>query len=847
MNSANLVRRLLLGTISGFALAMACSASAKTSPATGPAVPSTAAAPITDEPAGIADIVVTAQKRSQSINSVGISVVAATGSELLSRGITNVADLAKIVPGFTFTPTAYATPVYTLRGVGLYDSGISSSPAVSVYVDQVAISFPSMTTGASLDLERVEVLKGPQGTLFGQNSTGGAINYIAAKPTKSLESGGSLTYERFGKLDVTGYISGPLSDTVRARLAVRAVEGGAWQYSVTRPNDTLGASRQLIGRFLLDWDANEHLTLHFNANGYHDRSDTQQPQFQFNELNITKAGNPANPFAVVDPVGFALRTDPTSPAYESNFLARQATVVGRLNGTDAIAAAGARAYLGEPKAPNNARAADWNAESPSRLDNSFGQLSVRADYSFTPRITLTSITAGEYLKTDAYVDLDATPAQGISIRDFGSVRGFSEELRLAQNSSRLNWVVGASYDYQRSVETQAGSIRDLSSNENIPGLPYYMFNSAATNTLKTYAGFGNVEYKLTDTLSLQGAVRYTENKQNATGCSSDPSANQNLSTTFDILQGVFKGLFGITTPVTPVGPNQCYQFTPDYSSVITPEQFQLNQHNVSWRAGLTNKFENGVLIYANASRGYKSGVFTPVAASYAGQFAPAGQERLDAYEIGFKGPLLDHKLQFNAAGFYYNYADKQLRSRLQNLFGTFEKLINVPESRVWGVEAEIVAQPMPGLLLTASGTYLNSRIRNTNTAFYNQPQYFGNFAGSELPFTPNYSGVADAQYSFDVSNSLRVMVGASLTYQSTSIATFETAALPAPGYTLPSYALLDLRAGISAADKSWSVQVFGRNVTNKYYYNGVFQGSDTTFRYAGRPVTYGVTMTGRFR
>src|SRR5690606_21149030 len=143
-----------------------------------------------------------------------------------------------------------------------------------VYVDQVPLPFSLMTQGAPLDLERVEVLKGPQGTLFGTNNTGGAINYIAAKPTHELAAGGSATYERFNKATVKGYVSGPITDTLRARVAAQGVTGGAWQRSLTR-DEELGDSRQIMGRLLLDWTPTDRLRVAVNLNGFRDRSDTQ--------------------------------------------------------------------------------------------------------------------------------------------------------------------------------------------------------------------------------------------------------------------------------------------------------------------------------------------------------------------------------------------------------------------------------------------------------------------------------------------------------------------------------------------------------------------------------------------
>ncbi len=132
----------------------------------------------TADTGALQEIIVTAEKRSERINDVPMSITAATGDDLREQRITDPAGLAKFVPGFNFTQSTYGGPVYTLRGIGTYDEAIAISPAVGVYMDQIPLPFARMTEGVSLDLQRVEVLKGPQGTLFGENSTGGAVNYI---------------------------------------------------------------------------------------------------------------------------------------------------------------------------------------------------------------------------------------------------------------------------------------------------------------------------------------------------------------------------------------------------------------------------------------------------------------------------------------------------------------------------------------------------------------------------------------------------------------------------------------------------------------------------------------------
>ena len=149
----------------------------------------------------IGEVVVTAQKREENINDVGMSIQAATAN-LEKLGITNTEDLQKIVPGFLFTPTYYGTNVYTIRGVGFQDTSLAGNPTVSVYIDEAPLPFSALTNGATLDLQRVEVLKGPQGTLFGENTTGGAINYIANKPEDQFDAGIDATYGRFDDVDI---------------------------------------------------------------------------------------------------------------------------------------------------------------------------------------------------------------------------------------------------------------------------------------------------------------------------------------------------------------------------------------------------------------------------------------------------------------------------------------------------------------------------------------------------------------------------------------------------------------------------------------------------------------------
>ena len=249
------LRTTVLGTASLLALALqaggAHAQSAPSSPAT-----STASAT-----SALEEIIVTAQKRGQNINSVGMSITAATGQQLEQEGITNVADLTRIEPSLQFSESLHGTPIYTIRGVGYYEQSLAASPTVSIYQDEVPYPFPVMSKGVLLDPERVEILKGPQGTLYGQNATGGAINFIAAKPTSTFTAGFDDTYGRFNDNVLSGLRERPtdtdsqcssIGQPRRGRSLAKKRNPRRHPWQQRHPNRAahfgLGANRQFPGQ-----------------------------------------------------------------------------------------------------------------------------------------------------------------------------------------------------------------------------------------------------------------------------------------------------------------------------------------------------------------------------------------------------------------------------------------------------------------------------------------------------------------------------------------------------------------------------------------------------------------------
>ena len=184
---------------------------------------------------------VTAQKREQSAADVPVAISAFSGESLETLGLTDTRDLTALVPGFSVAKSSANTPIYTLRGVGFNTPNVSSTSPVGIYIDEAAFPYSYMSQGLTFDVKRVEVLKGPQGTLYGRNTTGGLVNYITNKPSDQFEARIRLQAGNFDTIGLEGTVSGPLTDSLSARLAIKTLQvQEGWQESVSRPGDKNG-------------------------------------------------------------------------------------------------------------------------------------------------------------------------------------------------------------------------------------------------------------------------------------------------------------------------------------------------------------------------------------------------------------------------------------------------------------------------------------------------------------------------------------------------------------------------------------------------------------------------------
>jgi iron complex outermembrane recepter protein len=723
---------------------------------------------------GAGEIIVTATKRGESVNDVPMSITAATGADLAAAGINSADDLGKIVPGFTFTQSAYSTPVYSLRGVGFYNYDIASTPTVTVYQDEAPLAFSAMSRGASFDLERVEVLKGPQGLLFGSNSTGGAVNYIAARPTKDFKVGLDVGYGRFNAWELGGFVSGPLGDKVGIRLAARHEGSGEWQRSTTR-NDGLGKRDFTQMRLQFDIQASERLTAKLGVSAFWDQSDGQAAQL----IQV----NPLVP-----------------PAVDPNLLTL-------------------------PLAGSGARSADWTAALRPKRDDSQAQATARFDYEIGDAVTLTSLTSYSHYKQDDRVDPDATRLQIADTIDRGEIDAFFQEVRLSgEFGAGGRWIIGGNYENNKVSETQT-----LTSTSGSGFRAFNLFFGApipdaidisSTQKFRNLAAFANVDFALGEQLKAHAGLRYTDSQINFEGCTGN-SANGALALILQI----------------PGNP-KCTQF--NATGPGGPTINTLKEDNLSWRVGLDFTPNNDTLVYLNVSRGFKIGAFPLIPAALAFQYDPATQEKLTAYEAGFKLSA-SRTVQINGAVFYYDYSDKQvLGTDIVPPFGPLNRLVNIPKSKVTGAELQLILRPAQGLTLNGGLTYVQSRIGNfTNIDPFGVSR---NFQGEAYPNTPKWQGSLAADYEFPVSDNLNAFLGTNVTMRSkTNGGLGENAILNIDGYTL-----LDLRAGVGSDDGRWKLSVWGRNITNKYYWTNAYKIADTSARFAGRPATYGATLSFRY-
>lgn len=748
----------------------------------------------------IEEVIVTANRREGYIDDIPTSISAYSGEDLKAVGVRDTRELSKLVAGFTFADSGFNTPIYTLRGVGFADSSFANQSTVGVYLDEVALAYPVMTKGPNFDLRRVEVLKGPQGTLYGRNSTGGTINYVANKPTRKFDAGFDVTGGSYGRFDTEGFISGPITDNFRVRLAGTLSESTTgWQTSLTRPDDRLGKVSKRAARAIADWDVIEDVSVRLALSGWQDNSEPQAP--------------------------FAVGIRPQNPLVPGN-----ASISPRL-----------RDY---PLRPDNAnpKVADWNPDGNFGLNDDFWNATLKPRWAISDSLTLTGLFAYSQVRSDG----SALPQGGTDLENIdqflrGNIRSTSGEIRLeGKIGERADWVVGVNSSYD-----QYGIISEGRASENSLNFPLYgstppLFTPLVLNRgsargdgqIRSNGVFGDATWEFIDTLKLTGGIRYSRESQTYAGCTFENADNDSiipLSVLFTFASLARGGN-------TVVRPGECGSVDADGNAGLYSDR--LKQDNLAYRSVLSWTPLDDTLFYGSYTRGYKSGGFPTVFSVDQASLAPVVQERLDAYEVGTKVGMFDNRLQVNAAAFHYNYRDKQLLTYFTDpIFGALQYLQNVPKSKVDGGELTVTWIPVPNLTLTALGSYIRTKVIRFTGQTATGADF--DFAGRPFNYAPRVQGSVLANYTFTVADTLNISPGVTYSYAGNTNSTLEGD----PLFTLNEHEIIDVRLGFSRPGERWTVTAFARNLTNEFYRASVVNLGDTVFAYTGQPRIVGVTFS----
>jgi iron complex outermembrane receptor protein len=713
----------------------------------------------------IGEIVVTAQRREESNLQVGVTLTALSADALAQQRIEQVLDLKGRVPNLDIKEQVPgAMPVVTIRGVGLNDFGAANSPSAGVYVDQVYVASIAMMAFDMFDVERIEVLKGPQGTLYGRNSTAGALNIISRKPEPDFAAYAQLGYANYDTLDFETAVNMPLGDTAALRFSGKTIQQseGYWE-SRRLPGATIGDRNLTMGRLQLALEPGDDFDLNLKVEGVRSRSEMGQPEF----------------FGTVDP----LTGGPCAPI-----------LAGRIDNTQCTD------FLGYTDTDGDPFEGDWAREGVYDIDSTGITLTMNAALGAA---TLTSVSGYVDFDRTFDIDVDATPARQLDFLESDDIEQYSQELRLAASGERLDWIVGAFYSKDEVGVSIPGGHEDLFFTRTLV---------SADQETKSAAGFAHGEWHLTDDIDLVTGLRYTWEERTYEGG------------TTDLNPIGFSCLLSPTCTPGFVGPVQ-----------LTSIDETIDDRNWSWRAGLEYQPQESQLLYATISRGTKSGGFFSGISTTNLQLAPFAPEELTAYEVGFKRGFGTAYL--NAAVFYYDYTDIQTFIAVD--IGPFiiQRLGNVDDARVYGLDLEATWAPTSHLTLQGSVGWLDAELGAFRTLTGEVPE------GNELPNAPDLTLGALARYEADFTATLGGSIQVDGSY---SDSVFKDA-INDPIIAADSYVLVNARLSLFNAARSWEVALWGKNLSDEQY---VAQGLNTGLGAGNRnynaPRTYGASFTYRW-
>lgn len=709
--------------------------------AAAPALSQTAPPKPTADQNSVQEVVVTAQRVQQNLQRVPLAVTAFTSETIANSHIETIADIALRTPGFTAVQINPAEPNYTIRGIGSAE-GVSQNAggdaSVVVFVDGVYAGRGGTADIDAYNLERVEVLRGPQGTLFGKNAVGGLVQFVSKKPSETRSAYISATLGNYEKVDLSGRVNLPITDKLFFSGGVSSKQRNGYEYNQTTGND-VDDQHMFTVQGALRYLPTPNLDIVLAAD-YTNQDQRGQPRD--NICNAALAGG-------AHCVG--VNPDPRIVnAYTDGYIQRElATLRGEVNWT-------------------------------------------------TPLGVFTSVTGYRNVKlhflTPFFSNPVNPPAQIESTEiDDEDDNQFSQEVRLSFNTlqDRLRGVAGV-YFLNEDNNRIEGLIQQFPAPAQT-GVASY----PQSVTSRSYAVFGQADYKLTDTLTLTAGARMTWEEKT----------------------GDFAG-FKVSGPGLPPPLSANYAVTASQSwEAFTPRVA------LQWQAA------PAALFYVSAARGFKSGGFQGIAGSAAGASTPYNPEYAWSYEGGAKTQWFANRLRLNLALYQTNYTDLQV-SQLVPLCCVV--VGNAAEARIRGFELEFLARITPQLQIDGSYTYLDAK-------YISFSQFASaNYTGNRLTRSPRDKVNIGVQYrqpigDWSVLGRVDYLYSGSYFFDPNNIVT----------QTQPSYSTIDARLALTAPGGRWTLSLWGKNLNDQLvatYVTAFAPFGQRLVPYAP-PRTFGVTLS----
>lgn len=738
-------------------------------PGPAPAPPSEADAQGQDT--GLEEIVVTANRREQNLQDVGISIAAFSGEQLESLGVTTAGDIASVTPNVEIV-RSYASPGFntqiTIRGVGQPDFQDTTEAVVTAYNDEFYLVGAGQADFLAFDVQRVEVARGPQGTIQGRNSTAGSINYYTNRPNlRDVSGNGTVTFGEYGLVRTSGFLNVPLSPTlaVRGAFATDHSDGYVKNINTESPWQRGGQGKFRAGRLQLRFKPTEQLDVNIKA--------------EFGRMGQVAAGNEEgiSTGPIAGRVGvFRLPTDAFGQS-EDNIGAGATYVV--------------------------------NSDGPNELGAKLQHYLGRVSYDANDNLTFVALAGWLKNQKNEVEDCDHTPRPLCLFSNRSNSRHWTVEGRAIYNSGPFRLTTGANYLKQDlDVEAVTPLFFDAANTPFASGLYTQYFRDQ--QNLKSWSLFGQAEYDITEQLTVIAGARYTKDRKvidSFDAVTLDLPLNTPKPTTLEEFLAL--RAFVVANPT---------------GGVITlnrqddGEEAVFNKGLISANLQLNYKPTEDLLLYASYRRGVKSGGFITgnVAGFPAALSREYDEETNNAYEIGAKSTLADGRVRLNGAVFYYDYKDMQNTS----LIGITNVITN-NDTKVWGGEIELQANPVNGLTLALGAGYVKSDVEgicNPTGAVPagcapGQPEF-----NAKLPLSPKFTGNFLARYEWDAFGG-KPFVQASGRARSKMFRD----SLNNQANTIESGFTSDASIGYRAADDRWTLSLWVTNLFDSQHEVNAFE------------------------